>query len=205
MAARPEAELAAEGSALTVPQWRTLHVALSENETQPTVISDPQSEQIQYEVFVRRNIRWPNMPELPKEMLSVVGRALSCVVMPLYTDWVQYRKLLSEYLQKLNKFLPKFQRKADRDTHCLRTFVNRAMDRIDFLERRVTLLEEGQRAVNPALAAEAAADDPERDIGDRVVAAWARAARVRGRSSSPAPSQLSGCSTPARSPSIVPL
>ena len=172
---------------LPVPQWRGLRKILSENFTEPTVVQELSAAQIQYEVYVRQAVRWPSIVDAPKALLAVVGRALSCVVMPLYADWVQYRKLLSEYLNNLNAFLPKFSRQVDGDLHRLRTSVSRAMDRIDFLERRLTLLEAGQLDMEE-YAQEEKADDKEKDIAVRIQAAQRRAARVRGRSRSPAPS-----------------
>ena len=183
------------------PEWRGIRTILSDTWTQPTVVSEPQVEQIQYEVFVRQEIRWPALASTPG-ILAVVGRAFSCVVMPLYTDWVQFRKLLSAYLAKLNDYLPKLNRKVDDDLHGLRQSVSRALDRIDFLERRLALLESGQVAreeLREELIMEAVADDRDRDIASRVQAAQRRAARIRGRSRSPAPSEQSQAGSSVRS------
>ena len=173
---------------------------LSEKFTEPTVIEEPHPAQIQYEVYVRGAVRWPSI-DGPKAALAVVGRALSCVVMPLYADWVQYRELLSEYLQNLNAWLPTFSRQVDGDLHRLRTSVSRALDRIDFLERRLTLLESGQLD-KEEYAQEEEADDKEKDIAVRIQAAQRRAARVRGRSRSPAPSVGSQYSIGSAAPSV---
>lgn len=173
----------------SIPQWRNLHSVLSKKLTEPTVIQELQPDQIQYEVFVRRAVRWPDLQKAPQVILSVVGRALSCVVMPLYADWVQFRELLCKYLPKLNDYLPKRARHVDGEIRHLRSLVSRAMDRIDFLERRVAFLE-ARNTASPELAREALADDSGVDLNQRIQAAQVRAARVRGRSHSPAPTEI---------------
>ena len=119
--------------------------------------------------------------------------------MPLYADWVQYRPHLSKFLTDLSVYLTSFVNNVYDELELLKVRLSHAMDRIDFLEQRVALLERGQ-VDTEALSREALADDREQAIAVRIEAAQHRAERVRGRSSSPAPSELS-----QHSNSIVPL
>ena len=190
-------------SRLQEPEWIDIRNVLSQNVTEPTIIPEPTAEQIQYEFWVRRNLRWPNLSGAlagaQQAAQAVVGRALSCVVMPLYADWVQYRPRLSKFLTDLSVYLTGFGHNVHDELEQLKGRLSHAMDRIDFLEQRVTLLEQGQ-VDTEALSREALADDRGQVIAVRIEAAQHRAGRVRGRSSSPAPSELS-----QRSNSTVPL
>lgn len=177
-----------------VPVWHDVRSVLSQNFTEPTIIPEPTADQIQYEFWVRRNLRWPSLTnalaDAQKAAQAVVGRALSCVVMPLYADWVQYRTHLSEFLSNLSVYLPVFDHDVNHELQSLRGRLSQVMDRIDFLEQRLTLLEQGQ-VDREALSREAPADDQGQAIAVRIDAAQRRAERVRGRSRSPAPSELS--------------